>query len=221
MIWYTESICAERRALTLARISNKQSTTKMQIQKIGTIVIAVGLLAAGCGKSGDTAQNGGIQPTPLTADAASQLLTGGIAPQGWVPFEGLGGYTFFMPLSWYAQEASGKQNHVLIGNAADLSASKPGATLLEIGPEPKSTEGSLAAAVTALGAGKSGVTKVTEGVTASGLKTATLSYSENRGNVSLYAVQKSDAEFILVKVTGNTQDPFVAQIISSVAVRSM
>lgn len=193
----------------------------MQIQKIGTIVIAVGLLAAGCGKSGDTAQTDGIAPTPLTADAASQVLTGGVAPQGWVPFEGLGGYTFFMPLSWYAQEAPGKQNHVLIGNAADLSASKLGSTLLEIGPESKRSETSVAAAVTALGSGKSGVTKLTEGVTTSGLKTASLSYSENRGTVTLYGVQKSDTEYILIKITGNTQDPFVAQIISSVAVRSL
>jgi len=63
----------------------------MQIQKIGIIVISVGLLAAGCSKGDGTAQMGGIEPTPLTADAASQVLTGGIAPQGWVPFEGLGG----------------------------------------------------------------------------------------------------------------------------------
>lgn len=193
----------------------------MQIQKIGTIVIAVGLLAAGCGKSGDTAKNGGIQPTPLTADAASQLLTGGIAPQGWVPFEGLGGYTFFMPLSWYAQEAPGKQNHVLIGNSSDLSATKQGSTVLEIGPEEKTANATLAASVTALGAGKSGVTKVVEGTTASGLKTASVSYSENRGTVIIYGVQKSDTEFIVARVSGNTQDPFVGQIISSVAVRSL
>ncbi|MBP9686422.1 MAG: hypothetical protein KBD66_01315 [Candidatus Doudnabacteria bacterium] len=193
----------------------------MQIQKIGIIVISVGLLAAGCSKGDGTAQMGGIEPTPLTADAASQVLTGGIAPQGWVPFEGLGGYTFFMPLSWYAQEAPGKQNHVLIGNSADLSASKPGSTALEVGPEAKASTATLVAAVTALGVGKSGLTKVVEGVTASGLQTASISYSENRGIVVVYGVQKTDTEFILVRVSGNTQDPFVGQIINSVAVRSL
>lgn len=192
----------------------------MQIQKKAAVLLAVGLVAAGCSKTNGTAKNAGIQPTPLTADAASQVLTGSVAPQGWVPFEAEGGYVFFMPLSWSAQEAPGSQGHVLIGNAADLTAPKSGATLLDISLQTLGANASVSAAVANLGSGKTGVTKVVEGVTTSGLKTAVVSFAESRGTVAVYGVQKSPTEFILIKVSGNTQDPFVDQIVRSMAVRS-
>ena len=193
----------------------------MQAKKIVIAASAIALLAAGCSnKGGDTAQTKDTGPTPMTADAASQVLSGTVAPLGWIPFEAEG-YTFSMPLSWYAQEVTGAEGLLVVSNTLDISATAAGSTQLRISRGVKTVEKTLASVATSLAASKAGATKVVEGVTNSGLRTATVTFTENKSTVQLVVIQKSDTDYIVMQASGNIQDPFVGQIINSTALRAL
>ncbi len=192
----------------------------MQAKKIVIAASAVALLAAGCSKGGGTAQTKDTGPTPMTADAASQVLSGTVAPVGWIPFEAEG-YTFSMPLSWYAQEVAGAEGQLVVSNTLDISATATGSTQLRISRGVKTAEKTLASVATSLVASKAGTTKAVEGVTNSGLRTATVTFTENKNTVKLVVIQKGDTDYIVMQASGNIQDPFVDQIINSTALRAL